>query len=57
MTDDERIERVATRMARHYGLDFAELKPEPQSDGFQDLECKAFWLELAYEATDEWEKA
>lgn len=54
MTDEERIERVAIRMAKHYGVDFSMLKPEPQSDGFQDLECKAFWIELAHEAVDEW---
>ena len=30
MTDDERIDRVAARMASHYGLDFAELRDEPE---------------------------
>ncbi len=56
LTDEERIDRVASRMAAHYGLDFKELRDEPESSDYHDLHSKAFWRELAWEATDEWEK-
>lgn len=57
MTDEERIDRVAARMARLYGADFTQLKDVPESEGYHDLESKAFWREMAQEATDEWERS